>query len=92
MSEQQHQQEAEQPRTLPDLDIGQEISVSTKFSSRTLTVDEVRGESYILTGYGTRYELSVSEMVDEPNWVMIYWDSQPEGEIVTDIEVDHAKN
>jgi len=82
----------EQPSTLPDLNEGDSIKVSVRSNNtkRTLEVDEIKDDCYILTGYGTRYKMSVSEKSKEPDWVMIYWKSTPEGEIVTDIEVENV--
>ena len=85
--------EKEQPSTLPDLDKGDSIKISVRANKieRTLKVDEVKDDYYILTGYGTKYKLSILENEREPDWVMIHWQSTPEGEIVTNIEEQDAE-
>jgi len=83
--------EQEKPTELPGLGSGDRVSISTQYRDRTLTVDEVREESYILTGYGTKYQMIVAERHKAPDWVMLKWQSQPEGAIITGIEVDDAE-
>jgi hypothetical protein len=83
--------EVDQPTELPNLESGDKIIASTRYRDRTLTVSEVREDSYMLTGYGTKYQLVVVEKHKAPDWVALKWQSQPEGAIITDIEVDDAE-
>ncbi len=87
---------------IPDLDVGDKVHVETKWDyapDRTLTVSEVdtdvnaqsivatRGDDgYVLEGYGTEYHLVTTGTL---HWqrVDIVFQSKPEGQIVSNIEI-----
>ena len=93
----------EEMKQIPTLYVGDKVRVETRFDyapDRTLTVvsdesdvnsDVLWGEmggddGYVLEGYGTEYHLTTT---GTRHWrrVDIVFDSQPEGQTVSDIEV-----
>jgi len=76
---------------MPELRPGDKISTTHRgknTTDRTLTVEVAKENGdYVLSGYGTQYVLTLEPQMHKPDWVLLCWQSRPEGRIVRTLEV-----